>query len=204
MKQKYTIEQIQPFVEKFVKIDKIEFLGKGYDSEAFCVNNEFVFKFPKHKNANTCLKHEIDILKRLVNIFEIEIPNVIYESEFTINKNNFVFFVSKKLTGENLTKTDFLSLGQEKSEKAAKTIARFLKTLHSINKHETTKEIVLLHGDLSLNHVLFKKGEVSGILDFADNHKGNYKEDFKYLLDDDDPEEFGKEFGEMVLKYYLE
>jgi hypothetical protein len=68
MKMKYTIRQIKPFIEKFIKIDKIDFIGRGEDSEAFCVNNEFVFKFPKHKNANDCLRNEILLLKQLQNI----------------------------------------------------------------------------------------------------------------------------------------
>jgi hypothetical protein len=41
-------------------------------------------------------------------------------------------------------------------------------------------------------------------LDFADSHIGNYEKDFEYLLDDEDPEEFGKKFGEKVLEYYLQ
>ena len=204
MKMKYTIKQIKPFIEKYIKIDKIDFIGRGEDSEAFCVNNEFVFKFPKHKNANDCLRNEILLLKQLQNTFEIEIPNVIYEGEFTIDHNNFAFFASKKLKGKNLTKKDFLSLEPDKQEKAAKTIAKFLKTLHSINKEKTEKDLVLLHGDFSLDHVLFQNGEVSGILDFADCHIGNYEKDFEYLLDDEDPEEFGKKFGEKVLEYYLQ
>jgi len=75
-----------------------------------------------------------------------------------------------------------------------------LKTLHSVKQK---KDLCLLHGDFSLNHVLFQNGEVSGILDFADNHTGNYEEDFEYLLDDEDPEEFGRKFGEKVLGYYF-
>jgi aminoglycoside phosphotransferase len=204
MKQKYTLKQIRPFVERFIKIDEIEFLGEGYHSEAFCVNKELVFKFPKNKYANVCLRKEIILLKQLINVFEIEIPNVIYEGEFTLKNNYFTFFASKKLKGENLTKIEFLSLEPDKLRKAAKSIAKFLKTLHSIKKQGKKEDTVLLHGDFSLNHVLFQNGEVSGILDFADSYRGNFLEDFKYLLDDEDPEEFGKEFGEMVLKYYTQ
>jgi aminoglycoside phosphotransferase (APT) family kinase protein len=195
MEMKYTIKQIKPFIEKFIKIDKIDFIGRGEDSEAFCVNNDFVFKFPKHKNANDCLKNEILLLKQLQNTFEIEIPNVIYEGEFTIDYNNFTFFASKKLKGKNMTKTNFLSLEPDKQEKVAKTIAKFLKTLHSINQQKTGKDIVLLHGDFSLNHVLFQNGEISGILDFADSHIGNYEKDFEYLLDDEDRKNLVKNLG---------
>ena len=148
------------------------------------------------------MQKEISLLKRLQNMFEVEIPNVLFEGEFKINDNNFTFFVSKKLKGNNLTKEDFLALEPNKLEKAAKTIAVFLKTLHSLNKQEIEKDMVLLHSDFSLNHILFQDKEVSGVLDFADNCIGKYEQDFIYLLDNEDPEEFGKTFGEMVLKYY--
>ena len=204
MKRKYNIEQIRPFVEQFIKDAKIEFCGSGDDSEAFCVNNKFVFKFPKHENANDCLNNEINLLKQIQNIFEIEIPNVLFEGEFKVNSNNFIFFVSKKLEGNNLSKNDFLTLEPYKLEKAAKTIAKFLKTLHLSSRQKLKNDFVLLHGDFSLNHILFQDGEISGILDFADNCFGKYEQDFVYLLDNEDPEEFGKTFGETVLKYYLE
>ena len=195
----YTKDQVIPFIEKFTLIKNIKFIGSGDDSEAFCVNNEFIFKFPKHNNANISIKNEIKLLKNIQNIFEIEIPNVIYENNFIINKNEFTYFVSKKLKGKSLTKREFLSLGISNHKKAARAIACFLKRLHS-QYNQNNK--VLLHGDFSLNHILFYKNEVSGILDFADNYIGNYKNDFKYLLDNEDPEEFGKIFGEMVLEIY--
>ena len=204
MNIKYTIEQIKPFVEEFIKIENIEFCGYGDHSEAFCVNNGIIIKFPKNKEASDCLRNEIILLNNIQNIFQIEIPNVIFQNEFKINDDNFIFFGSKKLNGKNMTKEEFLALEKNKLEKAAETIAYFLKTLHSINVNKTNKELVLLHGDFSLNHILFQNEEVSGILDFADSHIGNYEKDFMYLLDDDDPDEFGKEFGEMVLKNYLQ
>ena len=202
MNIQYTIEQIKPFVEKFIEVEKIEFCGSGDDSEAFCVNDRIVFKFPKNKEASDCLRNEIILLKNIQNIFQIEIPNVMFEDEFKINGDNFIFFGSLKLDGKNMTKEEFMALGKNKFEKAAETIACFLKTLHSINMNETNREMVLLHGDFSLDHILFQNGEVSGVLDFADSHIGNYEKDFMYLLDDEDPDEFGKEFGEMVLKNY--
>jgi len=203
MERLYTIEQIKPFVKQFTNADKIEFIGYGDDSEVFCVNNEFIFKFPKHDDANISIKNEITLLKSTQKYFEIEIPNEIYESVFKINNKNLSFFISKKMNRINLSKEEFLSLGFEKLEDAAKTIAEFLKSLHKLNKDNSEKDCVLLHGDFSLNHILFENGNVSGILDFADNHIGNYYEDFKYLLDNEDPEEFGIAFGEKVLSYYM-
>ena len=65
------------------------------------------------------------------------------------------------------------------------------------------KDLVLLHGDFSLNHCLFDdKKLVCGILDFGDSRIGKPQSDFMYLLDAEDDEEFGIEFGNMVLNNY--
>lgn len=65
------------------------------------------------------------------------------------------------------------------------------------------KDFVLLHGDFSLNHILFNdENVVCGVLDFGDSRIGKFKSDFIYLLDDEDDEEFGAEFGKLVLKKY--
>lgn len=61
----------------------------------------------------------------------------------------------------------------------------------------------MLHGDFSLNHVLFDENNLAcGVLDFGDSRVGKPMEDFIYLLDNEDDEEFGSKFGEMVLKRY--
>ena len=196
----YTIEQIKHFIESFINFDNIEYCGSGDDSEAYCVNNNIVVKFPKNNIANKCIQNEIIILNELQNKFELEIPNVLFNGTFLIKNKEYTFFGSKKLNGINLSKNDFLNLGEKKLKNNAKILANFLRTLHSI---KNIKNNVLLHNDLSLNHILFKDGNIIGILDFADSKYGKYEKDFKYLMDNNDPEEFGKSFGEMVLRYYL-
>ena len=62
---------------------------------------------------------------------------------------------------------------------------------------------VLVHGDFSLNHLLFDQNQmVCSVLDFGDSHVGDYQEDFLYLLDEEDEEEFGANFGREVLAHY--
>ena len=62
---------------------------------------------------------------------------------------------------------------------------------------------VLVHGDLSLNHLLFDQNQmVCSVLDFGDSHVGDFQEDFLYLLDEEDEEEFGADFGREVLANY--
>lgn len=84
----------------------------------------------------------------------------------------------------------------------AEIIAKFLFHLHN-QKHILSikrKDFVLLHGDFSLNHILFNdENIVCGVLDFGDSRVGKPQSDFVYLLDD---EEFGSDFGKMVLSIY--
>ena len=48
---------------------------------------------------------------------------------------------------------------------------------------------VLVHGDFSLNHLLFDQNQmVCSVLDFGDSHVGDFQEDFLYLLDEEDEE----------------
>ena len=87
----------------------------------------------------------------------------------------------------------------------AELMAKFLYRLHNVKDvfPVKRKDLVLLHGDFSLNHVLFKdKNVVCGILDFADSRVGKPLSDFSYLLDDEDDEEFGADFGKTVLSIY--
>jgi aminoglycoside phosphotransferase (APT) family kinase protein len=202
-KRKYSVEQIQLLVESFIEIATIKYYNSGNDSDAFCINDEIIIKFPRNIKANIRLQNEIDTLKQIQNKFELEIPNIIFKGNYLFNNIEYTFFASKRLKGINLSKNDFLALGQKKLKSVAQAISDFLKLLHSTNNQNSKNDYVLLHGDFSLNHVLFDNGNISGILDFADSKYGNFQEDFKYLLDDDDPEEFGKIFGEMVLEYYL-
>lgn len=43
---------------------------------------------------------------------------------------------------------------------------------------------------------------VCSVLDFGDSHVGDFQEDFLYLLDEEDEEEFGADFGREVLENY--
>lgn len=66
------------------------------------------------------------------------------------------------------------------------------------NERNFQFEPVLIHGDLSLDHILFdkEKGEIVGIVDFGDATIGDPAYDFQCLLD------FGEEFFLKVLSSY--
>lgn len=202
---KYSVEFVSDIVKKIIPIKSIEFIGCGNHSEAFGINNEIVIKLPKHRKASECLKTEMHVLRGLEQKINLEIPNVLFEGVFSVGNDEFVYFASKRLKGKTLSKADFVKLDERTTELNAERIARFLFQLHSERQILPTKrkDLCLLHGDFSLNHILFDEDNmVCGVLDFGDSRVGKPQSDFIYLLDDEDDEEFGATFGEMVRNKY--
>lgn len=202
---KYSLEQAERIIEKSIPINSIEFIGGGNHSDAYCVNNEMVIKLPKHRKASDCLKTEMQVLRGLEGKLSIDIPNVLFEGVFSAGNEEFVFYASKRLKGKKLSKAEFIKLDEKTKVLNAELIARFLFQLHNEKQilPIKRKDLCLLHGDFSLNHVLFNaENMVCGILDFGDSRVGKAQSDFIYLLDDEDGEEFGADFGKQVLSIY--
>lgn len=202
---KYSLTQAKKIIEKSIPVRSIECIGYGNHSEAFCINREIVIKLPKHRKASNCLKTEIQVLRGLEGKTDLNIPNVLFEGIFYNENEEFVYFASKLLNGRKLSRTEFLSLDNKTSVINSHLIAKFLYDLHHQRQILPIKraDFCLLHGDFSLNHLLFNENNiVCGVLDFGDSRIGKPKSDFAYLLDGEDNEEFGLEFGKMVLKEY--
>lgn len=141
------------------------------------------------------------------NKLDINIPNVEFSGNFEHDGQTFVFFASKKIKGKKLTRNEFITLSKDILSKNAEIIANFLFKLHNQKQifNIKRKDLVLLHGDFSLNHCLFDEDNlVCSVLDFGDTRVGKAKSDFVYLLDEEDDEEFGEQFGKLVLKLYNE
>ena len=199
----YEVEQI--LRNKQVFVCSLAFLGEGEHSEAFLVNRDIVVKLPKHRQASECLKTEMQIVKGLGTKLNVEIPNVLFQGAFFHEGEEYTYFGSRKLPGHSLNKKQFCALPKPILDKNAEIVANFLYRLHSEkNVLPIQREgDVLVHGDFSLNHLLFDQNQmVCSVLDFGDSHVGDYQEDFLYLLDEEDEEEFGADFGREVLANY--
>ena len=61
-----------------IKITSIKLIGNGNDSFAYEVNDNMIFKFPRHEKANENLLKEIEILQYLENKTTFNIPKVLY------------------------------------------------------------------------------------------------------------------------------
>ena len=202
---RYSTDEVRDIIAGSIQVATIQPIGHGNHSEAFCVNGEIVVKLPKHRKASNCLKTEMLVLRGLKDKLSLEIPNVLFTGVFRFRDEDFIYFASKKLHGRKLSRYEFLMLDPHTTAMNADIIAQFLRQLHAERNILPIKrrDHCLLHGDLSLNHLLFGPDHiVCGVLDFGDSRVGRPMSDFVYLLDDDDQEEFSAAFGNMVLDRY--
>lgn len=175
----YSLHEVEHILRnKQVFVCSLAFLGEGEHSEAFLVNRDIVVKLPKHRQASECLKTEMQVVKGLGTKLNVEIPNVLFQGAFFHEGEEYTFFGSRKLPGHSLNKKQFCALPKPILDKNAEIVANFLYRLHSEkNVLPIQREgDVLVHGDFSLNHLLFDQNQmVCSVLDFGDSHVGDYQ-----------------------------
>lgn len=115
-----------------IKITSIKLIGNGNDSFAYEVNDNMIFKFPRHEKANENLLKEIEILQYLENKTTFNIPKVLYVNN---DNSNYKYCIAcfTKINGVSLSKEIYERLTDEEKDKLAQDLARFLKELHSSN-----------------------------------------------------------------------
>ena len=121
-------------------IKKLDPLGSGYNCDAFLVNDQYVFKFPKSEKANESLKNEVLALDYLNNKLPLPIPQIEFSSE-----NNEIFPYNiigyKQIRGRILTAKMYQSFTENEKDSLAKNIAEFLRTLHAVDIPEELKDL---------------------------------------------------------------
>lgn len=109
-----------------LKVDNIKKMGEGLESEAFLINNAYIFKHSKHSQAFKSMKKEIQVLNYLDGKISTNIPKIeFYSPEHHISGYKLV-------EGEILTPELFNSFTKTEQENLAKDIALFLKEMHAL------------------------------------------------------------------------
>lgn len=109
-------------------IHTIKYIGSGYDSNVYLVNNTYIFKFAKHNDAINAYQREKEILEflRIEYHHNINIPIIEY-----YDVSGIIGY--KKVEGQFLTSQLYLKMSNKKKEKLISDIAIFLKYLHSLD-----------------------------------------------------------------------
>lgn len=125
------------------KVRDIEYLGEGWRSKAFLVNDEYVFRFPKEESGNKDLQKEIKVLPLLEKVISMSIPKFEYIGK---QKNEFEFVGYKMLSGKIFKADEFRLLSDKRKEIIAKQVSTFMDEINSFPV-ERAKELGVLEND---------------------------------------------------------
>jgi aminoglycoside 2''-phosphotransferase len=113
-------------------VNSISLAGAGYDSDAYLLNDEFIFLFPKHERAIAPLELELSFLPVLQKNLKLPIPQFAYTAR---SQNGQLLFVGYPvIRGESADK-DLL----KKEPAYIIQLAEFFKELHSFPLTEALK-----------------------------------------------------------------
>jgi len=108
---------------------KIDFLGEGFDSWVYTVNDEYVFRFPKHYESAQKLDIEISLLPQLQQHINLAIPNFKYVGKQ--RRNGFPFVGYRKIVGNVLERDYLYGLDKGLRDRLIADVAVFIEQLHS-------------------------------------------------------------------------
>ena len=143
-------EKMSEYIE-FIKeknpslfVEKYSFNNEGQNNDIVIINDDIIFKFPKHLEEIGKMKRETDILNMLKKYITLDIPNPKY-SEFNSFEVGHVYSGYKMIKGVSLKQNVFHSV--QGKHTIAKQLATFLKELHGIPLKEIENlEINIMDG----------------------------------------------------------
>lgn len=127
VEQRVRSEIERAFPELLVR--DVAFLGSGMDNNAYLVNGEWVFRFPKCEAVACALGREVALLPKLAERLPVATPRFTYIGYQT--GSGLLFAGYPLIRGEPLTAERFRSLAHPDQERILATLAAFLQGVHS-------------------------------------------------------------------------
>ena len=121
--------------EKFnILINSIKLIGEGYDSKAYLINDEYIFKIKFSFNEKKGYKKEkaiYDFLNKKINT-DIKIPNI----EYSHISDDISILGYKEIKGKFLNPKLYASLNEEEKQLLKNDITKFLRQMHDLDTSE--------------------------------------------------------------------
>ncbi len=118
------IRQIAPEIP----VNSINLNSEGLLNDVVVVNDELIFRFPKHEYGFKHLKDEARILRLLQNYVTLQIPSPLYETDDCL--------VYRMISGESLRRDILMKLPTSDQQAIADQLGQFLKELHCVPINE--------------------------------------------------------------------
>lgn len=123
-----------------LEVASIKIIGEGYDSKAYLINDEYIFKLKISSNKKKGYKKEkavLDFLNRNLKT-TIKIPQI----EFIYIDNEVSIMGYKKINGTFLTPDIYKEMNVKQQEILKKDIAKFLKDMHNLDYSEIKEYVI--------------------------------------------------------------
>ena len=123
-----------------LEVASIKLIGEGYDSKAYLINDEYIFKLKISSNKKKGYKKEkavLDFLNRNLKT-TIKIPQI----EFIHIDNEVSIMGYKKINGTFLTPDIYKEMNVKQQEILKKDIAKFLKDMHNLDYAEIKEYVI--------------------------------------------------------------
>lgn len=178
-------------IKQFVTAHGLQFVAEGLDNAVYAdTAHTTAFRFPKKADRVATLRQEAMILPLLSGLGAI-VPTPIVKEVDGLVYGEYPFVSGKQY--EQLSPAEQIDLLQK--------LSLFLKALHTFQnpelklleensapeflKHPQYVKIpkVLLHADISLDHVYYFDGKIA-VIDWSDWHFGDPAYEFHHLLDE--------------------
>lgn len=159
-----------------IVINSIKLMGEGYDSKAYIVNDEYVFKIKFSANKKKGYEKEkaiYDFLNEKL-ISNIKIPNI----KYSYISDELSILGYKKINGEFLTPEIYFTLSKEKQDLLKQDIAMFLRQMHDLDYSEISSYTIDNKQNVLEEYQLLKETIYDNLVDI----EKQYIEDFMQRL----------------------
>ena len=124
---------IKNIIQKHFNIEVLDYklIGQGYDSNAYLINNEYIFKIKYSANKKKGYEKEkaiYDFLNQNLST-HIKIPNI----EYSYISNELSILGYKEIKGTFLNPKLYATLSKEEQTNLKQDIATFLKKMHNLD-----------------------------------------------------------------------
>ena len=159
-----------------IVIDSIKLIGEGYDSKAYIVNNEYVFKIKFSANKKKGYEKEkaiYDFLNKNLKT-NIKIPRI----EYSYITDELSILGYKEIKGKFLTPEIYSTMSKDKQELLKQDIAIFLRQMHDLDYSEISSYTIDNKQNVLEEYQLLKET----LYDSLTDTEKQYIEDFMQRL----------------------
>lgn len=153
-------------------ISEIKIIGAGYDSVAYLVNNEYIFKIKYSTNKKKGYAKEkaiYDFINKNLKS-KIQVPKV----DYSLITDEISILGYKQIKGEFLSPEKYSHMTAEQQDKLKKDLALFLNKLHNLNVDEISEYSIDNKANVLEEYDLLKTTIYNSLKDYEQQ----YIEDF--------------------------